>query len=121
MANEAEKRLMCSTHPRASKMIVNIIKTILEISFFALLLLPLTACGPQQQQPSERGKQLVKAATAYKTSQLVKPQPTVTVVGQVPGRGVRVRHPDCTAQAAVDCVSGASCSASCFVVTPGVR
>ena len=38
--------------------------------------------------------------------------------GQVPGRGVRVRHPDCTAQAAVDCVSGASCSASCFVVTP---
>ena len=41
--------------------------------------------------------------------------------GQVPGRGVRVRHPDCTAQAAVDCVSGASCSASCFVVTPGVR
>ena len=42
-------------------------------------------------------------------------------VGQVPGRGVRVRHPDCTAQAAVDCVSGASCSASCFVVTPGVR
>ena len=42
-------------------------------------------------------------------------------VGQVPGRGVRVRHPDCTAQAAADCVSGASCSASCFVVTPGVR
>ena len=42
-------------------------------------------------------------------------------MGQVPGRGVRVRHPDCTAQAAVDCVSGASCSASCFVVTPGVR
>ena len=42
-------------------------------------------------------------------------------LGQVPGRGVRVRHPDCTAQAAVDCVSGASCSASCFVVTPGVR
>ena len=41
--------------------------------------------------------------------------------GQVPGRGVRVRHPDCTAQAAADCVSGASCSASCFVVTPGVR
>ena len=41
--------------------------------------------------------------------------------GQVPGCGVRVRHPDCTAQAAVDCVSGASCSASCFVVTPGVR
>ena len=28
------------------------------------------------------------------------------VIGQVPGRGVRVRHPDCTAQAAVDCVSG---------------
>ena len=44
-----------------------------------------------------------------------------SVDGQVPGRGVRVRHPDCTAQAAVDCVSGASCSASCFVVTPGVR
>ena len=42
-------------------------------------------------------------------------------LGQVPGRGVRVRHPDCTAQAAADCVSGASCSASCFVVTPGVR
>ena len=41
--------------------------------------------------------------------------------GQVPGCGVRVRHPDCTAQAAADCVSGASCSASCFVVTPGVR
>ena len=41
--------------------------------------------------------------------------------GQVPGRGVRVRHPDCTAQAAVDRVIGASCSASCFVVTPGVR
>ena len=41
--------------------------------------------------------------------------------GQVPGCGVRVRHPDCTIQAAVDCVSGASCSASCFVVTPGVR
>ena len=41
--------------------------------------------------------------------------------GQVPGRGVRVRHPDCTAQAAADCVSGASCSASCFVVTPGDR
>ena len=41
--------------------------------------------------------------------------------GQVPGCGVRVRHPDWTAQAAVDCVSGASCSASCFVVTPGVR
>ena len=43
------------------------------------------------------------------------------ICGQVPGRGVRVRHPDCTAQAAADCVSGASCSASCFVVTPGVR
>ena len=43
------------------------------------------------------------------------------MMGQVPGRGVRVRHPDCTAQAAADCVSGASCSASCFVVTPGVR
>ena len=42
-------------------------------------------------------------------------------VGQVPGRGVRVRHPDCTTQAAVDCVSETSCSASCFVVTPGVR
>ena len=41
--------------------------------------------------------------------------------GQVPGRGVRVRHPDCTTQAAVDCVSETSCSASCFVVTPGVR
>ena len=41
--------------------------------------------------------------------------------GQIPGCGVRVRHPDCTAQAAADCVSGASCSASCFVVTPGVR
>ena len=41
--------------------------------------------------------------------------------GQVPGRGVRVRHPDCTAQAAADCVSGASCSASCFVVTPGCQ
>ena len=53
------------------------------------------------------------------------PQPDFdehTVIdGQVPGRGVRVRHPDCTAQAAADCVSGASCSASCFVVTPGVR
>ena len=45
----------------------------------------------------------------------------VGLAGQVPGRGVRVRHPDCTAQAAADCVSGASCSASCFVVTPGVR
>ena len=41
--------------------------------------------------------------------------------GQVPGRGVRVRHPDCTTQAAVDCVNETSCSASCFVVTPGVR
>ena len=71
-------------------MIVNIIKTILEISFFALLLLPLTACGPQQQQPSGRGKQLVKAATAYKTSQLVKPQPTVTVVAKEHGDLVSV-------------------------------
>ena len=44
-----------------------------------------------------------------------------TLDGQVPGCGVRVRHPDCTTQAAADCVSGASCSASCFVVTPGVR
>ena len=43
------------------------------------------------------------------------------ISGQVPGRGVRVRHPDCTTQAAADCVSGASCSASCFVATPGVR
>ena len=45
----------------------------------------------------------------------------LAIIGQVPGRGVRVRHPDCTAQAAADCVSGASCSASCFVVTPGDR
>ena len=45
----------------------------------------------------------------------------ISLAGQVPGRGVRVRHPDCTAQAAADCVSGASCSASCFVVTPGDR
>ena len=49
------------------------------------------------------------------------PKHRVRRQGQVPGRGVRVRHPDCTAQAAADCVSGASCSASCFVVTPGVR
>ena len=47
--------------------------------------------------------------------------PDYPLHGQVPGRGVRVRHPDCTAQAAVDCVSETSGSASCFVVTPGVR
>ena len=55
------------------------------------------------------------------TSSAITSSYQLITFGQVPGRGVRVRHPDCTAQAAVDCVSGASCSASCFVVTPGVR
>ena len=41
--------------------------------------------------------------------------------GQVPGSGVRVGHPVDVAQAAVDCVSEISGSASCFVTTAGVR
>ena len=57
-------------------------------------------------------------ATLEKLLSAVDP---VDQLGQVPGCGVRVRHPDCTTQAAADCVSGASCSASCFVATPGVR
>ena len=60
-------------------------------------------------------------APSYNAQAMVSPVATDVGVGQVPGRGVRVRHPDCTAQAAVDCVSETSGSASCFVVTPGVR
>ena len=73
----------------------------------------------QELQP----KPLPQYLEAHEVQAIIRASddPRARLLGQVPGRGVRVRHPDCTAQAAVDCVSGASCSASCFVVTPGVR